>query len=483
MFRTRFVQFSRTLNDSIFLRKSQSQEKAKKLPISAIFRTIVTSYHIHFNPPGSFIMAKFDFKTVSIIGLGYVGLPLAVRAKEKGYTVIGFDIDEKKIALLKSGTNPFRDTYLEANLKKFSPDFTLEAQDLASADIHIICVPTPVDDAHHPDLGPVIGACETVASQTKKGALIILESTVNPHVSEEVVQPIFEKHGFTVGKDIYISHCPERINPGDPKWNVTNIPRVVGSFDQTGLDMSLQFYRSIVDADIRPMKTIREAEAVKILENSFRNINIAFVNEIARSFDKLDIDVKDVIEGAATKPFAFMAHYPSCGVGGHCIPVDPHYLVERAKESGFNHRFLKLAIETNDGMPEYTVERLQDAMNEKEMALKNRVIGVLGLSYKANVDDLRESPSFEIIDLLKSHSSLVETFDPHVKHMSSAESLEALLEKADAVVVATDHREFKEALTPALLQKYDISVIVDGKNCLDKEAFEKSGIVYRGIGR
>ena len=428
-------------------------------------------------------MAKFDLKTVSVIGLGYVGLPLAVRSKEKGYHVIGFDIDEKKISLLKKGMHVFKDSFLEENLLKYPFKATSNPKDIAPADIHIICVPTPVDAAHHPDLGPVIGACETVASHTKKGALVILESTVNPHVSEELVRPIFEKHGFKVGKDIYISHCPERINPGDPKWNVTNIPRVVGSFDKTGLDMSLQFYRSIVDAEIRPMKTIREAEAVKILENSFRNINIAFVNEIARSFDKLGIDVKDVIEGAATKPFAFMKHYPSCGVGGHCIPVDPHYLVERAEQSGFNHRFLKLAIETNDSMPEYTVERLQDGLNQNKMPMKDTVVGVLGLAYKANVDDLRESPAFEVIHHLKRHGSKVETFDPHVKSMSSMKSLESLLKKADAVIVTTDHKEFKEAITPALLKKHGIKVIVDGKNCLDKEAFEKAGIIYRGIGR
>lgn len=428
-------------------------------------------------------MAKFDLKTVSVIGLGYVGLPLAVRAKERGYEVIGFDVDENKIALLKKGQRIFKDAFLEENLLKYPFKATNDPKDLASADIHIICVPTPVDQQHHPDLGPVIGASETVASQTKKGALVILESTVNPYVSEEVVKPIFEKHGFKVGKDIFISHCPERINPGDPKWNVTNIPRVVGSFDKKGLEMSLQFYRSIVDAEIRPMKHIREAEAVKILENSFRNINIAFVNEIARSFDKMEIDVKDVIEGAATKPFAFMKHFPSCGVGGHCIPVDPHYLVERAKESGFNHRFLKLAIEMNDSMPEYSVERMQDALNENGMAMKGSTIGVLGLAYKANVDDLRESPALEIVEILKEHFCKVETFDPHVKRLSTSKTLETLLKKSDAIFIATDHREFKEMITPALLKKNNIKVIVDGKNCLDKEAFKKAGIIYKGIGR
>lgn len=433
------------------------------------------------------IMEKtYSLETVSIIGLGYVGLPLAVRCQERGYKVIGVDLDEAKMAMLTKGEQPFQDDYLEENFALFPlTTLTTNAEDIKDADIHIIAVPTPVDNLRHPDLGPVISASKTVAKYTKKGALVILESTVNPYVSEEVVKPIFEEAGFEIGKDIYISHCPERINPGDPNWNVTNIPRVVGSFEKTGLDMSVQFYSSIVDAEIRPMKHIREAEAVKILENSFRNINIAFVNEIAKSFDKMGIDVKDVIDGAATKPFAFMAHYPSCGVGGHCIPVDPHYLVERAKESGFNHEFLKLAIRTNDEMPAYTVERLQDAMNDMELPMKNKVVGVLGLSYKANVADLRESPAEHIIEILKDHGSIVETFDPLLLDLSSTKDLGELLEKCDALILATNHREFIESLTPELLIQNNIKAIIDGKNCLNREAFVEHGdkFIFRGIGR
>lgn len=429
---------------------------------------------------------NYTLEKVSVIGLGYVGLPLAVRCQERGYQVIGFDLDKAKIELLKKGSQPFEDNYLEKNFAKFPlTTLTTDPKDIAAADVHIIAVPTPVDAMRHPDLTPVISASKTVAQYAKKGALVILESTVNPYVSEEVVKPIFEEAGFEIGKDIYMSHCPERINPGDPNWDVTNIPRVVGSFEKTGLDMSVQFYSSIVDAEIRPMKHIREAEAVKILENSFRNINIAFVNEVAQSFDKMGIDVKDVIDGAATKPFAFMAHYPSCGVGGHCIPVDPHYLIERARESGFNHSFLKLATQTNDEMPNYTVERLQDALNEMELAMKNRVIGVLGLSYKANVADLRESPSEHIIEALKKHGSKVETFDPLLVELSSSKSLEEILQKSDALIVATNHKEFIETLTPDLLIKNNIKAIVDGKNCLDRDAFMEKGehFIFRGIGR
>jgi nucleotide sugar dehydrogenase len=428
-------------------------------------------------------MAVSPKKTVAVVGLGYVGLPLAVRASERGYTVIGFDTNQEKIALLNQGKSPIEDSFLEQNITRFRFDATSDPKKLKVADIFLICVPTPVDESFYPDLKPVITASELIAAHAKKGALVVLESTVNPGVSEEVVRPLFEKAGYTVGKDIYLAHCPERINPGDIKWNVTNIPRVVGSFDATGLNLAYEFYTSIVDGEIRKMKSIREAEAVKIVENSFRDINIAFVNELARSFDVLNIDVKDVILGAATKPFAFMAHYPSCGVGGHCIPVDPYYLIERAKQSGFDHKFLKIAREINNGMPAYTVELLQDALNQVKLPLNGTYVGVLGLSYKANIDDVRESPAFKVIKHLTKHGAKVETFDPHVKKRSSMKTLEAILKKSEALILVTDHKEFKETLTPALLKKHGIKVIIDGKNCLDKASFNKSRIIYKGIGR
>jgi nucleotide sugar dehydrogenase len=428
-------------------------------------------------------MSSEEKKTVAVVGLGYVGLPLAVRSSERGYHVIGFDTNEEKIALLNQGKSPIEDTFLEENLSRFRFDATSDETKLASADIILICVPTPVDESFYPDLEPVISASKLIATHAKKGALVVLESTVNPGVSEEVVRPIFEKAGYTIGTDLYLAHCPERINPGDAKWNVTNIPRVVGSFDETGLNLAHDFYASIVDGEIRKMKSIREAEAVKIVENSFRDINIAFVNELARSFDVLNIDVKDVIQGAATKPFAFMPHYPSCGVGGHCIPVDPYYLIERAKQSGFDHKFLKIAREINNSMPAYTVELLQDALNQVKLPVNGTKVGVLGLSYKANIDDVRESPAFKVIKELEKHGAEVATYDPHVIKKSSVESLELLLEGSQALVLVTDHREFKEVITPELLKKYDIKVLIDGKNCLDKVSFTDSGIIYKGIGR
>ena len=427
-------------------------------------------------------MKKQEEKTVCVVGLGYVGLPLAMRSIERGYDVIGFDLDEKKNKLVSQGKNPIEEEFLDRYFREFKLRATNDAKEIKKADIVLVCVPTPVDEKFFPDLRPVKGAMEMVAKNLKKGALVVLESTVNPGVSEEVVAPIFKELGHKIGKDVFLAHCPERINPGDNKWNVTNIPRVVGSFDAKGLGMAKEFYESIVDADIRPMKSIREAEAVKIVENSFRDINIAFVNELARSFDKLDIDVKDVIQGASTKPFAFMAHFPSCGVGGHCIPVDPYYLIERAKESGFDHKFLRIAREINNSMPEYTVEKLQDALNEIKLPMKGTKVGLLGISYKANVDDVRESPSLKIIELLESYGCDFEVFDPHILDKSTVKNLETLLRKSRALILATNHDEFLE-IDGEMLKKFGVKVIVDGKNCLDKQKIKKSGIIYKGIGR
>jgi nucleotide sugar dehydrogenase len=229
------------------------------------------------------------------------------------------------------------------------------------------------------------------------------------------------------------------------------------------------------------MKSIRAAEAVKIMENSFRDINIAFVNELAKSFSLMDIDIKDVIEGASTK-FSFMPHFPSCGVGGHCIPVDPYYLIERAKENGFDHKFLRTAREINNSMPAYTVELLQDALNELKMPMKGTSVGILGIAYKANVDDVRESPSKKIMELVKNYGSNMLVFDPHIPQKSNVKNIEELLKKSQAIILVTDHNEFK-SIEPNTFKKYGIKVVIDGKNCLDRNAIRKLGIVYKGIGR
>ena len=333
-----------------------------------------------------------------------------------------------------------------------------------------------------PDLTPVKNATEDIANYLKKGQVVVIESTINPGVCDEIVVPILEdKTGMKAGIDFDVAHCPERINPGDPYWNVYNIPRNIGSTRLETTKKIAEFYRSFINAEINEMPNLKTAEATKIIENTFRDINIAFVNELARSFEVLGIDLLAVIKGASNKPFAFMPHFPSCGVGGHCIPVDPYYLIERAKQSGFDHKFLKLAREINNSMPEYTIDKLTEALNIFEKSVKNTKVGLLGLSYKANVGDIRESPSLKLKDILiEKHADLL-IFDPYFPEMSNTESLEEILQKSYAIVLATDHKVFKQ-LTAEKLLEYDIKIVIDGKNCLNKQEIQDVGIYYKGIG-
>ncbi len=427
-------------------------------------------------------MSELKDKKVCVIGMGYVGLPLAAVCAKKGYAVTGFDTDKAKLEIIAQGKSPFHEKFLEDLLPQVKINVTSDPAGIKDHDIYLICVPTPVDEEHNPDLKYVILASESVAQNMKKGALVVLESTVNPGVSEEAVAPIFEKAGYVIGQDVFISHCPERVNPGDPKWNVSNIPRVVGSFDEKGLVMTKEFYESVVDAEIMPMDSIREAEAVKIMENSFRDINIAFVNEMAMSFARMDIDITNVIRGASTKPYAFMAHNPGCGVGGHCIPVDPYYMIQKGKENNFEHKFLSSARLINDGMADYTVELLQDRMNEAGKAVKGSKVGVLGISYKGNVGDLRESPALRIIEKIKVLEPELLTYDPYIPEFSTVRNLDEILSKSEAIVIVTDHKEFKNIPVEDFV-KNGIKVIIDGRNCLDKKAIRETGIIYAGIGR
>lgn len=420
-----------------------------------------------------------EIKTIGVIGLGYVGLPLALLAEEKGFDVLGVDLSQDKLKKLKNRKPVIDDEIANKRLTYSKIDFSDDFSKLASADIAIVCVPTPVDKNKNPDLTPVKGASVSAAKNLKPGSLLIVESTINPGVCDEVLIPLIEHEtNHVIGKTLYIAHCPERINPGDPKWHVGNINRVLGADSAAGLDIAYEFYDNLVDAKIKKMDTIKEAEACKVVENSFRDINIAFVNELAMSFDMLGINVKNVIDGAATKPFAFMAHYPGIGVGGHCIPVDPYYLIEYARGYGFEHEFLSLARSINNSMPEFTVEQLIDGLNEVGMSLKGSRIAVLGLSYKANVADDRESPSYKLINILQDKGATVETYDPYFPEKSTAKSLEKALQQKDAVVIATNHTEFISTDYSA----HNIKVLVDGKNCINQEKNQNLTYIYRGIG-
>lgn len=419
---------------------------------------------------------------VCVVGLGYVGLPLALLAARKGYKTIGLDVNEDRVKRINAKEAIFTEEALNKQFQDTTLTATTDASVATDADIIVICVPTPVHHDFSPDLSPVIGACKGVGQYLSKGQLVILESTVNPGVCEDVVIPELEKaSGLRVGEDFMLAHCPERINPGDSNWTVENIPRVVGGYDAESLEAALDFYRSIVGADIKPMGSLKEAEAVKVVENTFRDINIAFVNELAMSFNKLGIDVVNVIQGASTKPFAFMPHFPSCGVGGHCIPVDPHYLINYAKQNGFDHEFLTLARKINRKMPEFTVNLVVEKLRQHGLPLIGTKVALLGLAYKSDIDDDRESPSYEILHYLQSLGIEPVTYDPYVRG-GTAESLEEALKDAKVALIATDHKQFR-SLKPEDFSKHGIKIIIDGKNCLPKAEFISAGITYQGIGR
>lgn len=422
-------------------------------------------------------------KKLVIVGLGYVGLPLALLADKKGYIVTGLDIDTKKIEALLAHTSYIDDVPAES-IKASTVTFTADAECISDADAVIVCVPTPVTEDKQPDLRPVEGAIKTIAPQLRRGALVVLESTVNPGVCDEIVLPLLESaSGMKVGKDIYLAHCPERINPGDTRWNVNNINRVIGANSESELKLAKELYETIIDAEVKPMGSLKEAEAVKVVENSFRDINIAFVNELAMSFHKLGINLENVIDGAATKPFAFMAHRPGCGVGGHCIPVDPYYLIEYAHGYGFEHDFLRLARNINERMPSFTVELLEEALNEIKRPLNGTKISLLGLSYKANIGDDRESPAYEIKELLEEAGADLVVYDPFIED-STVKTLREALEHADAIVIATGHQEFINNLHPETLKQHNIKVLIDGRNLLkhSKSEIQKANTIYKGIG-
>jgi UDP-N-acetyl-D-glucosamine dehydrogenase len=421
-------------------------------------------------------------KRIVIIGLGYVGLPLALLAAKKKYSVTGVDMDAGKIEKINNRISPMNDEEIQKNLETYQIQATSNTNPIQEAAIIIICVPTPVYTNHMPNLEPVANACRQIGKKLQKGQLVILESTVNPGVCEEIVIPILEEEsGLKVSTDFYIAHCPERIDPGNKKWNVENINRVVGGYNAESTKKAAEFYRSIITGEVKEMGSLKEAEAVKVVENSFRDINIAFVNELAQSFHEMGINVVNVINGAATKPFAFMPHYPGCGVGGHCIPVDPYYLIEEAKKKGFEHDFLRLARRINSNMPHYTVEMLRDGLNSLKKSVAGTKIAILGVSYKADIDDCRESPSFEIIRLIKGLGADTIVFDPFVPKHSTVQSFDEALKDAEAIVLTTSHTIFKNMDMQQIKNK-GIKLIIDGRNCLDQMQCRAAGIEYRGIG-
>lgn len=418
--------------------------------------------------------------SITIVGLGYVGLTVALLASKKGYKVFGIDIDKNKVKIINDGRSPIEEDYIVENMK-YKIHATTDFSVIDKSEIIIVCIPTPIKKDNIPDLKPLKSVLDSIAKNINNGQLVVIESTVAPGTCRGIVKPILEKSEFKIGKNIHLAHCPERIDPGNKKWTIENIPRVIGALSDEGRERSAIFYESIINSPIKRLSSIEAAEATKIVENTFRDINIAFVNELAKSFDKLQIDVLEVIESAATKPFAFIPHYPGCGVGGHCISVDPYYLIEKAKDSGFEHKFLELARSINKSMPEYTVQRTIEGLNEIGRCIKDTEISILGISYKPNIDDIRESPSFEIVSRLKDMGAKLKVYDPYIKKLSNVDSLNSAL-NSKCIIIVTAHDDFKEIDIEKLKQS-GIEVIIDGRNCLNKDKIINSGIVYKGIGR
>ena len=415
---------------------------------------------------------------VTVIGLGYVGFPLACAiAKSNKYEVYGLDTDKKRVDKINMRISPVEDKQAEEDIKKVRIHATTDETIIKKSKFIIICVPTPINEFRKPDLTPVIQASESILRNIQKGQIIILESTVNPGVSEEVILPILEKNGLKGGIDFELVHCPERIDPGSPNWNVYNISRNIGGLTKEGTLEAANFYRSFLKAEINEMSSLKTAEATKIVENIFRDVNIAYVNELAQSFDKLGIDVHEVIRGSSNKPFAFMPHYPGCGVGGHCIAVDPYYLIDYAEKNGFDHQLLKVARNVNNSMPNYTVNKLVNGLKDLGINIKGAKIGLLGLSYKANLGDMRESPALEIKKELIELGADVLCCDPYCNGHADA-VIDEILDNCVAVVLATSHKQFI-----AVDDWRNVKLIVDGRNCLNMSNIESQGIIYKGIGR
>jgi UDP-N-acetyl-D-glucosamine dehydrogenase len=419
--------------------------------------------------------------SVLVIGLGYVGLPLAALINSKpDFRVTGFDLDQSKISAIQLHSAQWIDDTTRKQLHKNPLTVTSQQSALKTYDFILLCVPTPVNSHDLPDLELVLSATRTAATHIKPQGVIILESTVNPGVCEEVLTSLLLELGLTVGKDVYLAHCPERIDPGNSKFPLAKIPRILGADSPTGLTKAFNFYSRFLTAPIKKVSSLRTAEASKIVENAFRDINIAFVNELAQSFSHFDIDVVEVIEAASTKPFGFLAHYPGCGVGGHCIPVDPYYLIESAQHKGFEHRFLKLARQINRSMPRYTVELLLAEIKALGLDVKTTPVTLLGISYKGGIADQRNSPATEIRQLLMDVGCQLTVFDPFVPRESTVKTLEEALQKAEAVLIATNHQEFISAFEKDGENFPALKLIIDGRNCLRTWP---RGVLYRGIGR
>ena len=405
---------------------------------------------------------------VGVIGLGYVGLPLAVELAKAGFNVTGFDVDAVKVAAINAGRSYILDVRtddVECCVQAGRLRATTEMSKLGDMDAVDICVPTPLRKTKDPDMSYIVSAAEEIAKYLHPGMLIVLESTTYPGTTAEVLQPMFEERGLKVGEDFYLAFSPERVDPANEKFNTRNTPKVVGGTTGTCSEMAALLYSAAVDKVVTVSST-QVAEMVKLLENTFRAVNIGLVNEIALMSHRMKIDVWEVIDAAKTKPFGFMPFYPGPGLGGHCIPIDPFYLSWKAKQSGFECRFIELAGHVNGSRPEYVVERIGEALNTRKKAINGSRVHLFGIAYKKDVSDMRESPALDILQLLHRRGAELSYTDPYVPTLKEGSvSLRSIAEEAvdgiDCAVIATDHTAFNYAVMPGRFP-----LVVDTRNAL-----------------
>ncbi len=432
---------------------------------------------------------------ICVIGLGYVGLPTAVFFGEQGFDVIGADVDKEKVRLIRNGNCSSPELKLKERVRKLLSqeklDVTSEISDaVAGSDVIIIVVPTPITRMKQPDLSYIISAGQDTASGLDRGKLVVLESTTFPGTCEELLIPILETSGLKAGKDFGLAYCPERYNPGDQEHTLDKVARIVGAVDSEWGEITQELYQSIIQEKVEVVKDLKTAEAAKIIENIQRDLNIALFNELALIFQRMDIDVISVIEAASTK-WNFIKYYPGPGVGGHCLPVDPYYLTHKAMELGYHPQLILAGRAINDNMPFYVVELIIDGLNELAKPIKDSKITILGVAYKANTSDIRETPAKPIIETLKDMKANVFVHDPYVDsaEVKSAfnvenSSLEDALKDSDCIVLHTFHKSFENLQITEIKEKMkDCGLIVDTQHAFSPGDVIKSGLKYRGIGR
>ena len=422
--------------------------------------------------------------TVGVVGLGYVGIPLVTSFINAGFRTIGFDIDAQKVQRLSRGEmyiQHLSSDWLSPSIANNTFTPTADFSRLPQADVILICVPTPLGDAREPDLSYIESTAQAIAKELRSGQLVVLESTTYPGTTRDVVMPILNESGLRIG-DYFLAYSPEREDPGNPNFAASNIPKVVGGIDPQSCELANQLYAAAVVSTV-PVSSCEVAEACKILENTYRSVNIAMVNELKILFDRLGVNVWEVIEAASTKPFGFQAFYPGPGLGGHCIPIDPFYLSWLARRHDMSARFIELAGEVNASMPHYVVQRVAEALNASSKPIRGSRIGVLGVAYKRDIDDCRESPAYKIMELLMEQGAIVTYNDPHVPVMPklrhySLPQLESKtlsqewLNSLDCTLIVTDHTAYDYEFVVS-----QSAVVVDSRNATDGVSVNRDRIL------